>query len=147
MIKFAISNWKLIQCTNLSLMYLFSFFSRRKTRKELVRISAAVMGIEFSYAAETAFVSPTLLKIGVEHQHMTLVWALSPLIGFFLTPILGSLSDRCHLTFGRRRPFIFIMSIGVLLGECIQFNEFCKKFFTDFKYRHPVQQFVSSIVK
>ena len=29
------------------------------------QISAAVMGIEFSYAAETAFVSPTLLEIGV----------------------------------------------------------------------------------
>lgn len=90
---------------------------RRKTRQELVRISAAVMGIEFSYAAETAFVSPTLLKIGVEHQHMTLVWALSPLVGFFLTPILGSLSDRCHLKLGRRRPFIFFMSLGVLLGK------------------------------
>lgn len=33
-------------------------------RRELVTISAAVMGIEFAYAAETAFVSPTLLKIG-----------------------------------------------------------------------------------
>nr|CAI5854935.1 unnamed protein product [Callosobruchus analis] len=94
----------------------FSHLYRRKTRKELVRISAAVMGIEFSYAAETAFVSPTLLKIGVEHKHMTLVWALSPLIGFFLTPILGSLSDRCHLNFGRRRPFILAMSLGVFLG-------------------------------
>lgn len=30
----------------------------------MVRVSSAVMGIEFSYAAETAFVSPTLLKIG-----------------------------------------------------------------------------------
>ncbi|CAH1374088.1 membrane-associated transporter protein [Tenebrio molitor] len=94
----------------------FSHIYRRKTRTELIRISAAVMGIEFSYSAETAFVSPTLLKIGVEHKHMTLVWALSPLIGFFLTPILGSLSDRCHLSFGRRRPFIFVMSLGVLLG-------------------------------
>jgi len=37
---------------------------RRKSRWELTRISAAVAGIEFSYAAETAFVSPTLLKIG-----------------------------------------------------------------------------------
>ena len=37
---------------------------RRKSRRELVTISAAVMGIEFAYAAETAFVSPTLLKIG-----------------------------------------------------------------------------------
>lgn len=94
-----------------------SFFFRRKTRKELVRISAAVMGIEFSYAGETAFVSPTLLKIGVAHQHMTLVWALSPLVGFFLTPILGSLSDRCRSIYGRRRPFIVLLSVGVLLGR------------------------------
>ena len=43
-------------------------FSNNKSvecfRKELLTISAAVMGIEFAYAAETAFVSPTLLKIG-----------------------------------------------------------------------------------
>lgn len=82
-----------------------------------MRVSAAVMGIEFSYAAETAFVSPTLLKIGVDHQHMTLVWALSPLIGFFVTPILGSLSDRCRSKYGRRRPFIFLLAIGVLIGR------------------------------
>lgn len=89
---------------------------RRKDRLELVRLSAAVMGIEFSYAAETAFVSPTLLKIGVEHRHMTLVWGLSPTIGFFLTPVLGSLSDRCRLRLGRRRPFILSLALGVLIG-------------------------------
>lgn len=94
----------------------YSHIYRHKTRQELVRVSAAVMGIEFSYAAETAFVSPTLLKIGVEHQHMTLVWALSPLVGFFVCPILGSLSDRCKLNMGRRRPFIILLSIGVLMG-------------------------------
>lgn len=94
----------------------FSHVFRKKTRAELIRVSAAVMGIEFSYAAETAFVSPTLLKIGVEHQHMTLVWALSPLVGFFLCPILGSLSDRCKLNMGRRRPFILLLSVGVIIG-------------------------------
>ncbi|XP_058826213.1 proton-associated sugar transporter A [Topomyia yanbarensis] len=94
----------------------FSHIYRKKTPLELIRVSAAVMGIEFSYAAETAFVSPTLLKIGVQHRHMTLVWCLSPLVGFFLTPLLGSLSDRCRSKFGRRRPFIWFLSIGVLLG-------------------------------
>ncbi|XP_057330536.1 proton-associated sugar transporter A [Microplitis mediator] len=94
----------------------YSHVYRQKTRGELVRVSAAVMGIEFSYAAETAFVSPTLLKIGVDHQHMTLVWALSPLVGFFVTPVLGSVSDRCRSTYGRRRPFIIILAIGVFLG-------------------------------
>ncbi|XP_063532803.1 proton-associated sugar transporter A [Cydia strobilella] len=94
----------------------YSDIFRRKSRIELMRISAAVMGIEFSYAGETAFVSPTLLQIGVPHQQMTLVWALSPLVGFFMTPLLGSISDRCRSQFGRRRPFIVMMSIGVLLG-------------------------------
>ncbi|ROT61432.1 hypothetical protein C7M84_020784 [Penaeus vannamei] len=82
----------------------------------MVRISAAVMGIEFCYAAETAFVSPTLLKIGVRHRHMTLIWCLSPFIGFFLTPILGSLSDNCRSKLGRRRPFIILLSIGIILA-------------------------------
>ncbi|XP_046740882.1 proton-associated sugar transporter A isoform X1 [Diprion similis] len=94
----------------------YSHIYRKKTRGELVRISAAVMGIEFSYAAETAFVSPTLLKIGVDHQHMTLVWALSPLVGFFVTPFLGSVSDRCRIRQGRRRPFILLLAIGVFIG-------------------------------
>jgi len=96
--------------------FIYGHVRRRKTRRELTRLSASVMGIEFAYASETAFVSPTLLKIGVQHQHMTLVWALSPLIGFFLTPFLGSLSDRCNHPMGRRRPFIILLSIGVLLG-------------------------------
>lgn len=101
-------------------LFHFDFF-RQKERSELVRVSAAVMGIEFSYAAETAFVSPTLLKIGVNHQQMTLVWALSPLVGFFVTPVLGSISDKCRLPLGRRRPFIILLSIGVFLGIAIPF--------------------------
>lgn len=92
---------------------------RTKTRSELLLVSAAVMGIEFSYAAETAFVSPTLLSIGVQHKHMTLVWALSPLVGFFLTPIMGSFSDRCRLNLGRRRPFIILFSIGIFIGNVV----------------------------
>ena len=57
------------------------------------------------------------LTLGVLHEHMTLIWCLSPLIGFFLTPIMGSLSDRCKSNLGRRRPFIILLSIGVVLGK------------------------------
>lgn len=45
-----------------------------------------------------------------------MVWAMSPLIGFFLAPILGSLSDRCNLKLGRRRPFILLLSLGIFIG-------------------------------
>lgn len=83
---------------------------------ELIRLSLIITGIEFAYSAETAFVSPILLSIGIQHQHMTMVWALSPLLGFFLSPLLGSVSDRCNSRFGRRRPLIAILSIGLILG-------------------------------
>lgn len=37
-------------------------------------------------------------------------------MGFFLTPILGSVSDGCKSQLGRRRPFIILLSIGIILG-------------------------------
>jgi solute carrier family 45 protein 1/2/4 len=94
----------------------YAYIRQRKTRWELVRLSAAVCGIEFCYAAETAFVSPTLLKIGVHVVYMTLIWCLSPILGFTLVPILGSLSDKCRMKLGRRRPFILLLSVGIVVG-------------------------------
>ena len=90
--------------------------NRKKTRKELILLSLVVFGIEICYAAETAFVSPILQKIGVPVQFMSMVWGLSPLIGFFACPILGSLSDSFTSKLGRRRPFIIIYSTGIIIG-------------------------------
>lgn len=94
----------------------YSHVFRRKTRFEMFRLSAIAMAIEFAYAAETSFVSPILLQIGVDHKHMSMTWGLSPLIGFFVSPLLGSISDRCKLKWGRRRPIISILSFGILCG-------------------------------
>ncbi|EDW36739.1 GL18421 [Drosophila persimilis] len=94
----------------------YSHVFRRKTRFEMFRLSAIAMAIEFAYAAETSFVSPILLSIGVDHKVMTMAWGLSPLIGFFVSPLLGSISDRCKLRWGRRRPIISILSFGIFCG-------------------------------
>lgn len=87
-----------------------------KSRFDLIRLSAVVCGIEFCYAAETAFVSPILLQLGMPVMFMTWTWCIPPLIGFFLVPTLGSLSDKCNTRIGRRRPFILLYSIGILTG-------------------------------
>ena len=93
-----------------------------KSRADLIRLSAVVCGIEFCYAAETAFVSPILLQLGLPVVFMTWTWCLPPLIGFFLVPILGSLSDKCHTRIGRRRPFIILYSVGILIGLLLVAN-------------------------
>ncbi|KTF78701.1 hypothetical protein cypCar_00032571 [Cyprinus carpio] len=41
---------------------------------------------------------------------------------FLLQPILGAWSDRCTSRFGRRRPFIFALAIGALLGLTLVLN-------------------------
>lgn len=79
-------------------------------------MSCIVLGIEIAYAAETAFVSPILLDIGIDHSKMTMIWGLSPVLGFFLSPLMGTMSDRCRLKLGRRRPFIIFFTIGISLG-------------------------------
>lgn len=94
----------------------YSHVFRKKTRFEMFRLAAIAMAIEFAYAAETSFVSPILLQIGIDHKIMTMAWGLSPLLGFFISPLLGSISDRCHLNMGRRRPIITILSFGIFLG-------------------------------
>ncbi|XP_058059298.1 proton-associated sugar transporter A-like [Anopheles bellator] len=94
----------------------YSHVFRRKSRIDFIRISAVIMGMEFVYSAETAFVSPILLGIGIEHHLMTMVWGISPLIGFFLSPVIGSISDRCRSKYGRRRPILLTLGIGLIIG-------------------------------
>ncbi|XP_058116673.1 proton-associated sugar transporter A-like [Anopheles ziemanni] len=94
----------------------YSHVFRKKSLLDLIRLSFVSMGIEIMYSAETAFVTPILLGIGIEHQLMTVVWGISPLIGFIVSPFLGTFSDRCRSRFGRRRPVLMMLGIGLVLG-------------------------------
>uniref|UniRef100_A0A182J4A8 Sucrose transporter n=1 Tax=Anopheles atroparvus TaxID=41427 RepID=A0A182J4A8_ANOAO len=94
----------------------YSHVFRKKSLLDFVRLSFVIMGIEIVYSAETAFVTPILLGIGIEHQLMTVVWGISPLIGFIVSPFLGTFSDRCRSRFGRRRPVLVVLGFGLVLG-------------------------------
>ncbi|XP_030634444.1 proton-associated sugar transporter A [Chanos chanos] len=94
----------------------------RRTFQELLFNGCILFGIEFSYAMETAYVTPVLLQMGLPDQFYSLVWFISPILGFLLQPILGAWSDRCTSRFGRRRPFILALAIGALLGLTLVLN-------------------------
>lgn len=47
---------------------------------------------------------------------MTMFWSFSPILGFFLAPLVGSLSDRCNSGWGRRRPFILLFTLLIFTG-------------------------------
>ncbi|CDQ65787.1 unnamed protein product [Oncorhynchus mykiss] len=94
----------------------------RRTFPELLFNGCVLFGIEFSYAMETAYVTPVLLQMGLPEEFYSLVWFISPILGFLVQPLLGAWSDRCTSHFGRRRPFILALAIGALLGLTMVLN-------------------------
>lgn len=94
----------------------------RRTFQELLFNGCILFGIEFSYAMETAYVTPVLLQMGLPDQFYSLVWFISPILGFLIQPLIGAWSDRCTSRFGRRRPFIFALAIGALVGLSLVLN-------------------------
>ncbi|XP_068129238.1 solute carrier family 45 member 3-like [Hyperolius riggenbachi] len=82
----------------------------------LVLLNFMTCGLEICVAAGITYVPPLLLEAGVKEQYMTMVLGIGPVLGLVLVPLIGSASDHCQSDYGRRRPFIWILSFGVLLS-------------------------------
>lgn len=57
---------------------------------------------------------------------MNIIWVIvhfsvgiGPVLGLVFIPLIGSASDRCSSSYGRRRPFIWLLSLGVLMAMLI----------------------------
>ncbi|XP_018408181.1 PREDICTED: proton-associated sugar transporter A [Nanorana parkeri] len=94
----------------------------RRSFMELLFNGCILFGIEFCYAMETAYVTPVLLQMGLPDEFYSMVWFISPILGFLLQPLLGAWSDTCSSRFGRRRPFILVLAIGALFGLTLLLN-------------------------
>ncbi|XP_062889531.1 proton-associated sugar transporter A [Mobula hypostoma] len=100
----------------------FSDIPLRHSFWKLLFNGCILFGIEFSYAMETAYVTPILLQMGLPDELYGMVWFISPILGFLVQPVLGAWSDSCSSRFGRRRPFILVLAIGALIGLSLLLN-------------------------
>ncbi|XP_020777580.2 membrane-associated transporter protein [Boleophthalmus pectinirostris] len=94
----------------------------RRSRGRLILHGLIMFGREFCYAVEAAFVTPVLLSVGLPRSLYSLVWLISPILGFLLQPVIGSASDHCHSAWGRRRPYILTLGILMLIGITMFLN-------------------------
>ncbi|XP_040890435.1 proton-associated sugar transporter A isoform X2 [Toxotes jaculatrix] len=93
----------------------------RRTFQELLFNGCILFGIEFSYAMETAYVTPVLLQMGLPDQFYSLVWFISPILGALvgLTLVLngrdigGALAD----TASNHKWGIVLTVCGVVLMD------------------------------
>ncbi|NXK55584.1 S45A2 protein, partial [Chauna torquata] len=95
---------------------------KKRATGRLVMHSMAMFGREFCYAVEAAFVTPVLLSVGLPKNLYSLVWLISPILGFVLQPVVGSASDHCTCSWGRRRPYILGLGIIMLVGMALYLN-------------------------
>uniref|UniRef100_A0A3B4FBL9 Solute carrier family 45 member 3 n=1 Tax=Pundamilia nyererei TaxID=303518 RepID=A0A3B4FBL9_9CICH len=82
----------------------------------LLLVNTLSCGLEVCMAAGTVYIPPLLLQAGMEERYMTMMLAVTPVLGLIFIPMIGSASDSWRGRFGRRTPFIWILSLGVLLG-------------------------------
>ena len=59
-----------------------------------------------AWATELSNGSPYLLSLGISKSWLAMVWFAGPLSGVLVQPVIGSLSDNCRISYGRRRPYI-----------------------------------------
>ncbi|NXY53603.1 S45A3 protein, partial [Callaeas wilsoni] len=90
-----------------------SFQSRRA---QLLLVNSLTFGLEVCLAAGITYVPPLLLEVGVEEKFMTMVLGIGPVLGLVFVPLIGSASDHWRSSYGRRRPFIWVLCLGVLLS-------------------------------
>ena len=86
----------------------------------IVMLSATAFAIEFCYAVVAGYGTPALLKTGLDEKYVSVMWAIGPVLGILFQGYLGSASDRCKCSWGRRRPFI----LGLAIALCIALGLF-----------------------
>ncbi|KAM4572513.1 solute carrier family 45 member 3 [Odontesthes bonariensis] len=87
-----------------------------RSQWRLILLNSLTCGLEICVAAGITYVPPLLLEAGVEERYMTMVLGIGPVLGLLFIPLIGSASDHCNSSYGRRRPFIWLLSMGVLLA-------------------------------
>ncbi|KAI4904861.1 hypothetical protein NFI96_018245 [Prochilodus magdalenae] len=83
---------------------------------DLFLVNVLTCGLEICMATGTIFIPPMLLEAGMQERFMTMVLGVGPVLGLIFVPPIGSASDNWSSRYGRRRPFIWALCIGVMLG-------------------------------
>ena len=85
----------------------------------IILLSASGGAIDLVFAIEDTYAVPLIVAAGLDMRYATVMLALSPLVGTLFQAYLGSLSDGCKCSWGKRRPFILFLFLMACLGLII----------------------------
>ncbi|KAH7307507.1 hypothetical protein KP509_22G062900 [Ceratopteris richardii] len=89
---------------------------KRVPLKSLALISSVAAGVQFGWALQLSLLTPYVQELGIPHRWASYIWLCGPISGMIVQPLIGYFSDRCESRFGRRRPFIVLGALLVIVA-------------------------------
>ncbi|KAG9194332.1 hypothetical protein G6011_04367 [Alternaria panax] len=80
--------------------------NRKLTTISLVAMTCGFGGLQILWSTIFSHGSSYLFSLGITTTQSSLIWAVAPICGSSIQPIMGVISDRSRIAWGRRRPFI-----------------------------------------
>jgi solute carrier family 45 protein 1/2/4 len=82
----------------------------------IIGICSSMLGYQTVYSVIFALAMPMMKKLDIPQFWRSFILMAGPVCGLTVQPLVGFYSDGSHFKLGRRRPFIIIGTIGVLIG-------------------------------
>lgn len=85
----------------------------------LILLTFAIGGLQIVWSVELSNGSPFLLSLGMSKALVAMVWVAGPVTGVLVQPYIGIKSDRCRVSWGRRKPFMIGGTIGTIVSSLL----------------------------
>lgn len=110
-----------------------------KSTLYLILLTLSIGGLQILWSVELSNGSPYLLSLGMSKALVAFVWLAGPMTGVLVQPYIGMASDRCRISWGKRKPFMVAGTLGtvassLLLAYARQIIHFLGRFDDDALY-------------
>ncbi len=83
---------------------------------QLLNFCLGFFGLQFAWQMRIILSGPVTEGLGASPLLFGLIWLAGPITGMVVQPIIGSLSDKTHTVFGKRRPYLLAGAIFASLA-------------------------------
>ncbi|OCT45913.1 General alpha-glucoside permease [Cladophialophora carrionii] len=90
-----------------------------KSSLYLILLTVCIGGLQIVWSVELSNGSPYLLSLGMSKALLAFVWLAGPLTGVLVQPYVGIKSDRCRISWGKRKPFMLAGTLGTIAASMI----------------------------
>ena len=90
-----------------------------KSTLYLILLTFCIGGLQILWSVELSNGSPYLLSLGMSKALLAFVWLAGPLTGVLVQPYIGIRSDRCQISWGKRKPFMVGGTVGIVVSSMI----------------------------